>query len=312
MISIGCNIDNSYSAHAAVMLRSVIENIDNPNQRIDIYIIHKHLSEVNKTLLRLSLVNYRNSKLIFVKVSDSAVPEFSGRGFISSAAYYRLFLPYILDLDKILYLDSDLIVNTDVSRLWNTRLDNHYLAAVKLFDRRASVYYKRVFHIRCRDNDLFNTGVMLLNLKKMRRDINRWSIVNFIKSNIKKILSCDQDVFNVFYCLNWIRMPVRYNVDSGVYQVKGYKFTNYTEKEFYGAKNDPAIVHFTGSDKPWKYECNHPKKNLYYALLSRTAFRSVSEFRLKPYVINKMKGIIYRLTSLLPDGIYSYLYNRYL
>ncbi len=312
VINVACNIDDNYASHAAVTLVSVLDNLSSSIVEVQIYIFYKSLSEQNIKLLRLSLLRYKNCSLNFIKVLDNAITRFKGKGYISNAAFFRVFLPYFLPLDKILYIDSDIIFQTDISNLWNIRLGKHFLAAIKLFDRRASRYYRHAYRLNCKNTDIFNSGVMLMNLKRMRRYIKRVSLVNFINTNSQKLVSCDQDVLNAFYCKNWLRIPVEYNVDAGVYLVKSYKFSNYTKKEFDNVLKKPKVLHFTGPDKPWNFECNHPKKDAYFKYQKRTSFVTKSPFRFKAYLSSKIKGFCYKLVLLFPDKIYRYIYDRYL
>lgn len=310
-IQIGCNIDNEYAPHAAVMLRSVLENIQDKNAFIEIYILHKSLLNNNKRNIITSVKEF-NCRLNFIRVNQKLVPEFRGRGYISSAAFYRIFLPYLLKLDKILYLDADIIVRSDITELWKIPIGNNFLAAIKLFDSRASDYYRRTFNLRCKNEDFFNSGVMLMNLAKMRNEIDKKSIIQFSSNNKSRIILLDQDILNAFFHNSWLRIPIQFNVDSGIYFVKNYKFTNYSRTEFYQAKKDPRIIHFTGPDKPWKSGCYHPLRKLYSEIYERTSFKNTIKLNVKLFILNKIKFIVYKLFSLLPDKLYGYIYYNYL
>lgn len=165
---------------------------------------------------------------------------------------------YLKNLDKVLYLDADTLVQQDLSDVYQTPLNNYYIAAVK-----DGLMYQHPEHIAeiglSNRNFYFNSGVMLLNLKKMRED-------NTIKSatiyfNTHQEVFGDQDVLNVVLGKKALPLSYRYNVNSTFFEEKSAEFLS----EFYDEKvpdtpqevyKNAAILHFAGH-KPWTPHFTH-------------------------------------------------------
>ena len=132
-ISIVCTFDNNYSQHCGVLLASLFEN--NKNIYFDIYIVSDFIDDVNKSRL-FALVSAYSQRLYYIQIDKK---KFEGLPFggkfshISLATYYRLMLPEVLPvtLDKILYLDCDIIVNGRIESLWNIDLKYYTIGAVE-------------------------------------------------------------------------------------------------------------------------------------------------------------------------------------
>jgi lipopolysaccharide biosynthesis glycosyltransferase len=310
-VTLACNLDDNYARHAGVMLHSVLSARADSVSRVQIYVLHNGLSEENKRFLLKVTGQFSATHIRFLQVPVRFLAFVSRRSYISTAAYCRVFLPYLLRTEKVLYLDCDLIVRADIGDLWDMDIADRYVAAVTLFDRRASWYYRSAYGLVGRDTDFFNSGVLLMNLRKIRKEIPVGKIMAFIATNRAK-LTGDQDVLNAFFYRSWLRLPVVYNADYGVYLVKNYKVTNYSETEFVAAKDHAKIIHFTGPDKPWRYECSHPLKHLYFEHLAGIGCHDNPKFVLKDYLYNKVKTCLYMCLKVIPDRVYARIYDNYL
>lgn len=177
-----------------------------------------------------------NCELKFIKINnsffDGAVNDWLG-----VSASYRLILSSLLpNLDKILYLDSDIIVNKNIAKLYDTDISNYYLAAVE--DKNSNLMKKR---IKLADSQTFiNSGMQLLNLKKFRED-------NLEKLIFKKLKESsfytDQDVINDVCRDKILQLPLRFNLMIS----DGYP-TRRNEYE-QALQQIPLIIHYT--KKPW-------------------------------------------------------------
>lgn len=173
----------------------------------------------------------------------------------SVSALFKFLLPDILaDLDKVLYLDGDLICKTDLAELFNTDLGDNYAAAVP---DSGQIYYKHAYVKRV--TKYINSGVMLLNLAKMRAD-NLPEVLVRTKKELTDSNLMDQNVFNVVFDHHIIYLPVRYNFMPvslwrakekwKIQDVNALFGTQYkTIRELYA---DAEIVHYSSKDKPWK------------------------------------------------------------
>ena len=122
-----------------------------------------------------------------------AYKDVGTHSYISLSAYYRLKLPSILvELDKVLYLDCDVIVNTSLKDLYDTDITDYYAAGVKDIAMTSSGYVPKLEN----NNIYFNTGVLLLNLDKMRKDKIEIEFEDYTIKNIQSIKVGDQEILN--------------------------------------------------------------------------------------------------------------------
>ena len=175
---------------------------------------------------------------------------------VSTAALYKFYIADIFeDLDRILYLDSDLLIRRDLSELFDTDLTDAYAAVVK--DYKPMTYtppHTEYLHIS--HSAYFNSGVMLLNLRKMREDSIRDKLIEYRKNGINFFM--DQDALNVVFQEKVRYLPFYYNVTSSV---MGHFDTNaicrYYDLDMSETKaqiyDRAYIVHLCTKYKPWKY-----------------------------------------------------------
>ncbi|MDR2603639.1 MAG: glycosyltransferase family 8 protein, partial [Puniceicoccales bacterium] len=177
-------------------------------------------------------------------------------------AYYRLLAPNLLpNYKKCLYLDTDIIVRHDLRELFNTDLEDCYVAGV---DERDTVMdeVKYLSSINLSNtNHYVNSGVLVMNLDLMRRDNLHEKFITLAKHGIdgkKAFLFADQDILNIA-CQGRIKfLDLKFNVSPRRlvltinfedYRIKMQEF--YGEKQLNDAYKDPIILHFFGR-KPWK------------------------------------------------------------
>ena len=132
MIHIACNIDHNYVRHCAVTLVSLFEN--NPKETFTVHIIARELSETDRNILT-ALAGKYNNKACYYTPDAQMLEGFTIRAThnrLSLAAYYRCFLSALLpeNIDRVLYLDCDIVILGDITPLWRTPLDAHTGVAV--------------------------------------------------------------------------------------------------------------------------------------------------------------------------------------
>ena len=170
---------------------------------------------------------------------------------ITLPTYYRLLIGDLLpkEFDKCIYLDVDICVRKDLSDFFNVKLGDHYLAGVVS----ASYFYNEKKN--CKRLNLpsmkkyLNVGVLLMNLKQIRKDNMTKKFKELAKRNFT---SQDQDVLNVACYGRILTLEPKYNA-----QVKTLKENNpllrklFKEREIMEAKNEPYIIHYSNKEKPW-------------------------------------------------------------
>ena len=133
----------------------------------------------------------------------------------SIAMFYRFFIPDLLpkNLEKAIYLDSDIIVNLDIAELWRTELGDKVLGVVpEVFNKvNAPAAFTLVADGLVEPEDYFNAGVLLMNLKLLRTEDTLQSGIKFAAENPRYQFYMDQDIFNYCFSTRALHLPKKFN-----------------------------------------------------------------------------------------------------
>lgn len=267
--------DIEYSEHLLVCLTSIF--INSKKSKFHIYILTDSPNSEYKDLFTNSVKKYGH-QLTIIKVSNSDYANLKITHHVSLATYFRLSLSLLLpsSIDKIIYLDCDLIVLGDINELWNENLSTFPIAGVInacTNEHKASIGFNNT-------DSYFNGGVLLVNLKEWR--INNYSdkLLKFATNNEALLTYWDQDVLNVIFKSNWKMLDPKWNVfDTSMENLEGAQ-----------------IVHYVGAHKPWNYYCTHPKKNVYHQY-RELAFLNPIKFE-QNKIVFKVKNFIKKLIGV--------------
>lgn len=172
--------------------------------------------------------------------------------YVSKTALLKFQLPNLLpQLDKVLYIDGDILIRQDIAELYDISVDDYYAAAIKDMLTYESDHLKYL-----KIDDYFNSGVMLLNLKALRENNASEELWDY-KRNQTKHDFMDQDAFNMIFNRKVLFLSPKFNLITECQK----KYSNSEIASFYGVTEDnltnPVIIHMAGPDKPWKeYENN--------------------------------------------------------
>lgn len=210
-MNLAFNVTDNYVDYMSVTLLSILKHT---NSKVDAYILTSYFSEYSRLKLEKLQLAYPNltCHIIDVNVEMFANLPLNRDHIQSFEAYFRLAFPTLLPdtVEKILYLDCDLLIQNDLQPLWDTDFSGYYMAGVREpFSQGAHEYRQK---IGMKDTTGYvNSGVLLIDLKKMRSDNIQDSI--FICANeIKdKILLQDQDIINVSLEGQIFPLPQTYN-----------------------------------------------------------------------------------------------------
>lgn len=174
---------------------------------------------------------------------------------ISKATYYRLLLARLLPgLDKVIYLDSDIIVEQDLAEYWRTDVSDFYLAGVRVPG--VNIWEKDKQQAHCdivgipELSRYVNAGALLMNLRRIRED---GLTERFLELAGKNYPMQDQDILNKV-CYGSIKiLPFKYNtMIARVYQYPDTIGTVFSKSELEAAIHNPVIIHFLDKVKPWQ------------------------------------------------------------
>lgn len=242
-------VDSNYLNPLKVMLKSLF--INNPGESFTIYLIHSSLRRRELTDLEEYISNEDN-RLEVIEIDDNYFADAPTLLHYSKAMYYRLLAYELLpdDLDRILYLDPDILVINPIRELYETDLEG-YLYAAAYHDL---LFIKEVNKVRLNHFEMdayYNSGVLLMNLELQRKTIDKNTIFSFVKENQSKLILPDQDVLNVLFSKQIKTLDEKlYNYDVRYYHY--YKMKNDGTWDLDFIFKNTVILHFCGKKKPWK------------------------------------------------------------
>ena len=178
-------------------------------------------------------------------------------------------------IEKIVYLDCDLLVYDDIEKMWQLDMGGKPVAATCDLGIMASARVRRQknqFIGLPFDAPYFNAGVLMMDLKQWRSGNFAESIIALATQN--KYPNHDQDALNKFFMNNWQEIPLRWDVIPPVFNLflKIVIKPNLRKKAI-EAKLNPAIFHYAGGYKPWEYEIHEGFNEKYYEYLKLTEFK---------------------------------------
>lgn len=267
--------DNNYAQHTAVAMASVLVNTK-VSQRIQFYLIDDEIQQENKEKITKTVQNL-GGNIEFIKIKNSKLEDCYVSGELSRASYFRLDIANILDesIEKIIYLDCDLLVYDDIEKMWQLDMGGKPVAATCDLGIMASARVrkqKNKFIGLPFDAPYFNAGVLMMDLKKWRDGNYAEAIIALATQN--KYPNHDQDALNKFFMNNWQEIPLRWDVIPPVFNLF-FKILNKPDlrKKAIEAKLNPAIFHYAGGYKPWEYEIHDGFNDKYYEYLKLTEYK---------------------------------------
>ena len=193
---------------------------------------------------------------------------------LSPAALFRILLPEMLpsSMHRTIYLDADTLVRAPLTELWTTDLGEDVLGAVR---DAGSPFAAGPAGTDWRglglDPDLpyFNSGMMVMPLDRWRRDGLTERTLHVLRTTVSRW--GDQDALNAVAQLRWAELPRRWNLQTADADARSLSWALWRD-DVATAVADPAIVHYTEDNKPWRGRLDHPFAREWFEQLSRTSW----------------------------------------
>lgn len=292
-------VDDNYAPYLSVTLTSLLEN-SSSEYFYKFYVLKSEISYIN--IKKLSVFNTKNSSIEFIDVADR-LGKISGklylRDYYTNTTYFRFFIPAIFkEYDKVLYLDSDLVILKDISTFFNQDIGDNYVGAIQeevmakmdVFRR----YVELGLDIPC--ESYFNAGILIMNLKKLREinvEYKFYELLNKFKFEVTQ----DQDYLNVIcqhnsvlFDLGWNKTPIK----NGSFNDKDLK-----------------IIHYKLSFKPWLYD-NVMYQDYFWYYAEKTNYYSFIKNTRESYSPENKINDIFALKRLMRTAIdYTKSLNNY-
>ena len=184
--------------------------------------------------------------------------------------YARLLLSSMLpDLNKVIYLDCDLVVCKDLQSLWETNVN--YMAVAMAPD----LWYqdKGTLSRLGINNNYLNSGVIVMNLDYWRKHDVQNRLLAYIIDKGNELIYNDQDALNAILQDERRQLPVKYNVTPYHYHKNLDNYPKEMQEERQEAIIDPVIFHYLGKIKPWSLGCYLPGKDLFKKYQNASGWR---------------------------------------
>lgn len=287
-IILAMNCDNDYIILMAALLKSIEIN-HKTGEHIEIYMAGNGITETSKKMMHGS-INAEMFTIHWMKMEE-VIPDGMSlpydRNLFPPTIYMRLFMPYIVPetVEKILYMDVDMIILEDISNLWNVDITDYVVGAV----------------VDCRvpriDNDwggvlnykelgldgahpYVNSGLQLMNTKKWRQENTAMRIVDAINNNVKYAKYAEQYALNtILPNIKWLQLPAKWN--------------HFSTEEYLG---NQGIIHFVARKPIHTTYAGKPFfKELFYQYINQTEWANSKKVPEVKRLLKKIGIVLHKI-----------------
>lgn len=263
-------INAAYLQHAAVCLTSLLAN--NPDLFFDIVIVSRPDEEFNEEKLRRSLAHFSNHCLSFrtFLAPAEAFLKLNPRAHYTLDIWTRLWVEEFFadDVDRVLYLDADIVIVGSIAPLWHTDLGDNLVGAVDIPGAQVGVLRLGLKA----EEGYFNSGVLLINLKQWRKVRALDALIGYVNEHPERMVyTPDQDALNACLHDRKTRLDPQWNAVWTFFQQTDPVPLPHADLE--AVRREARILHFNNHPKPWSYFCAHPRKAEYEKYLRMTEWR---------------------------------------
>lgn len=280
MVTIVIVATANYLWGAAVTVRSALEAC---STTLNIYVISVDLSLATKQQLCASWQTSSLGTIKFIDFDLAKVHGFRTTLLVkSNSTYARCFIPELLaEVSRCIYLDTDLIVCSDLNALQTLDLQGKSSACVIDGGIASSEQQQRLrCNLKLKDPlHYFNSGVIVMDLDVWRRRQIQANVLNIAHDNHDMLDQMDQDALNMALTDDWLTLDPKWNTS------KGKAEANFSD----------GIIHFLGNVKPWHADYAGNYQDRWFALLDRTAFAGQ-----RPVKLLGIAAVYQRLARSIP------------
>lgn len=231
VIALGADI------HYLDKVETVIKSVSVHNHKVKFYVFNDDLPSEWFLLMRNRL-KVIGSEIVNVKKTAHNLRDFHlPNAILSYAAFFRYFIADEVLEDRVLYLDSDTIVNAKLDDLFYLDLQGYAIAAVQDFDQSGWL-------------TTFNSGVMVIDAKKWRENRLTQSLLELTAQHHEHVYG-DQGILNMYFGDQWLHLDKEYNFMVGLDQFLHLSGNGEWYQSNYYGNCEPKIIHYTTEFKPW-------------------------------------------------------------
>lgn len=253
-------INQKYVSQMKVLLYSIA---DSNETKVDVYLMHRELGSKDLSDIKHIIQKKLRGSLHEIHLGDEFLANARINHHFSVEMYYRIFASEFLpqDIDRILWLDADIIVKKSLQEFYNS--DFRGMSCIVCAHREKHEEYPLISIEAWRRLKLqgrqpyFNSGVILMNLCKIRKTFDKTQVCNIIDKFQDVLDYPDQDILNMIY-----EDDVLF-ADKNKYNFQiHYNWVYSNEKNH--IENDVVVLHYAGPAKPWLYKSRHFSYKYYW------------------------------------------------
>lgn len=277
-------VDNHFVMLLAALLKSIEVN-HKTSEQVVVYIVDDGINKKNKE----KLLNSVSASLL--TISWLKMAEIIPKGFkfpLDSSSfplnvYTRFLIPFFIpqEVERVIYLDVDMIVCEDISKLWNIDMENKVVAGVVDRAEKVSNKWGGILNYEALgllpDTKYFNSGLLVIDPVLWRKLDITSKILKCVEENKKYAFFPDQYGINVVLANQWLELDPRWNC----YAMLEYK--------------NPYIIHFTGRKPIFKnYEFNKEYKEIFFQYLKMTTWKDFQPINESNRFIKKLYNVMHK------------------
>ena len=256
--------DQAYTEQLTVTMKSIMYH----NKSVNFYIINQGIMPDWFRKMR-RIVRNLGGELYNIPFDIGLISaEWRTQNHISPIAYAKYFIPRLIDRERVLYLDTDIIVNGSLNSFFLTDLKGFPVAAVRDIDGSFNTGVMLIDNLQWKDLSVLDKCLELFEGEKSKH----WELEHF---------NGDQTILNSVFQDNWLELDKRFNVQVGYDLVAFY---NHWEEHF-NLEDEPLVIHYTTNRKPWNssvsYRFREKWWEFYNLEFSQVLAHHLGEFSLK-------------------------------
>ena len=258
--------NGAYMQHLAVMLVSLLTN--NAGLRVHAVVVGGDGVAPQRQKLARTLSRFPAMRLEFRDFTPEPGLPLPTPANYTADIYTRLWVSDFFgpEVDRVLYLDADMVVVGEIDSLWRQDLGGKLFGAVDIpgSTRPDELHMSTAY-------GYFNSGLLLFDLAQWRRENALGRVLELIRKRGPTFQDPDQDALNLCFHRERQRLDYKWNVTTPFYQP--HHDLKLSRAEIDAVKQAARIIHFNGISRPWSYHSRHPRKSEYYKYLAQTEWR---------------------------------------
>lgn len=291
-IVVAYGLNNNYIFQTYISIISILENsFSTTFYKFYLLINGEEFKEENKKILKNLEDKYKSCKFFFCNIDTTIFLAISTKRKkkYPKETFYRLLITKYINEERVIYLDGDTFILSDLSEMFNLNMNKKYILG---FADRGFKYIDRLGY---KDYKYITAGVLLIDLKNLKNNNITDAFIEFMNNNKDKLIQNDQTVINIVLKKHIGFLPPKF----GIWNFKDKKsvliyYNNlknkyhkiiYNKTSFIDAFNNPTIIHFV-YNKPWLNERKYRNK-----LFHKKWWNLVKKFKLNDNFSDLFKKI---------------------